>query len=391
VTTTSEINPTFDHTTSKEIQTSLAKSEALAKNAEILQNALAEADRRNRAGKDASDITTSLATAKAQIPLLTHDLHVLSAFVASDKETAIASGDLDYWSYIEERKKHPPISTGFGKLDTLLNGGFDPRTLVIILGAPGGGKTTFTNQMAVHAADNKRPVLYVTSEDIPMRLLSKTLARKGQIDYKDVLRGNADHVIRIKAAHNEYKQSTAAKLLYYLDATIGCDIETVKKRAIEIFDRHKANGEGIIVVDYLQRLARGQAAYKSGNGDVRQAVTILIEELKAMASDLNCCVIALSAQSRNSGYGAGSNSLTSAKESGDIEYTADVLMTIGEDDRVPAGPNLKSRVLHIAKNRQGEEGAIALDWFGSRQQFTVANAEPMMNDNTATNGRGKKR
>lgn len=387
---TTEINPTFDDTTTKEIASALSTAERTVKTAQDLHDALAAAKRRNEAGKDASEIEKELTTAKLQVSNITQQIQTITrVFPDQAPDKLIQSGMIDYEGYIETRKQHPPIPTGFKVLNDMLNGGLDPETLVIILGAPGGGKTTLTNQIAVHAADGGRPVLYVTSEDTPFRLYSKTLARQGQMNYKDVLRGKDEYKEKIKETLKLYKESNAAQLLYYLDATSGCEMATIREKATEVFNKHKDCGEGILVIDYLQRLARSQQTYKSGNGDVRMAVTMITEEIRSIASELKCTVIALAAQSRQSGYGT-ANSLTSAKESGDVEYTADVLITIGEDDnRPPVTPHLKSRVLHIAKNRQGEEGLISFDFYGARQQFTECTIQSISQSELAPNIRKK--
>jgi len=96
-------------------------------------------------------------------------------------------------------------------------------------------------------------------------------------------------------------------------------------------------------------------------------VTLLTEQLRAVAVDLDCTVIALASQNRMSGYN-GNNSLATAKESGDIEYTSDVIMALVKDEKHP-----KDRLLRIDKNRQGnvtDEHPLEFDWQPDRQMFT---------------------
>ena len=83
-------------------------------------------------------------------------------------------------------------------------------------------------------------------------------------------------------------------------------------------------------------------------------------------------MVAIASQNRG-GYTRGeSTSLASAKESGDIEYTADVMLALVEDkERKKTSPNLMPVALHVDKNRQGEKDIkIALDFYTKRQQFT---------------------
>jgi hypothetical protein len=88
---------------------------------------------------------------------------------------------------------------------------------------------------------------------------------------------------------------------------------------------------------------------------------------------------------RASGYHAGNSTIASAKESGDIDYTADVIAAIGEgideagNVMSEPAPGMRQWMLRIDKNRQGEttysKNHIYLDWWPARQQFTESRKE----------------
>jgi hypothetical protein len=84
----------------------------------------------------------------------------------------------------------------------------------------------------------------------------------------------------------------------------------------------------------------------------------------------------VASQNRASGYSAANSALASAKESGDIEYTADVIMALGEDtERRASASFLQPMLLRIDKNRQGsKERKLAFDFQGDRQLFTEVQA-----------------
>jgi len=287
----------------------------------------------------------------------------------------VPSGAIDYLALIRKAKETKMVGTGLPDLDAVLGGGLEPGRLMVLLGAPGGGKTTLVNQMAVHAADSGRAVLYVSSEDSPFTLLSKTLARQGKIPYTAVLKGDDDEMPRITEVLRTYQESKAARRLCYLDATMGVPFDKVKRGATDLFEQFKSDGNGILVIDYLQRLARAWALQQGSHQELRGLVSSVTERLRALASELCCTVLALAAQHRASGYDANKSALNTGKESGDIEYTADVLMSIGDDMReeriLPQG--LSAKILRVDKNRQGVAGdtcSIDLDWYGTYQQFT---------------------
>jgi replicative DNA helicase len=352
-----------DNTTESETSPAWAKIETV-------QNYLAKALRQHDGGKqiEADDILHKVEAMLAEKPAETEDKALPD----------IASGAIDYWAHVAKRKA--TVGTSIKGLDNILGGGLEPQRLMVLLGAPGGGKTTLANQIAVHAADSGRAVFYVTSEDIPFNLLAKTLARQSQTSYTAILKGYEDQRSRIEQALKTYQESQAATRLRYLDATMGTSLSTIRERAAAHFEQFKDGGNGILVIDYLQRIARSLSAYRDGRQDLRLAVTAISEELRSIATGLDCCVIALAAQSRASGYAAGNgaakNALASGKESGDIEYTADTVMAIVDDEqRKMQVPWLQAKVLRVDKNRQGPAGdncVLNLDWYAERQQFTEA-------------------
>lgn len=287
----------------------------------------------------------------------------------------IPSGMVDYLSQIKKRKAVPTVGTSLSELDTILGGGLEPQRLMVLLGAPGGGKTTLANQIACSAAMAGRPVLFVSSEEPPFSLLSKTLARIGKIPYSAVLKGYDDWMDKIREVLKTYQETPAAACLAYMDVTMGGSLEMIEKGAQQLFEQFKAAGNGILILDYLQNFARQILTYRNGKQDIRLAVTEISSRLRALAASLDCTVIALASQHRASQYDATKNALATGKESGDIEYTADVVMAIGDGSTAERTPpdGLTAKVLRVDKNRQGAAGdtcAIDLNWSGTYQEFT---------------------
>lgn len=284
---------------------------------------------------------------------------------------------LDYWNQVKKRTN--TATTGLKSLDDALSGGIEAERLVIALGAPNTGKTTLVHQIADRIADSGRPVLYVTSEDSPPALVAKTLARIGGIDYTPVLKGWDTHKLVINAAIQRQLGRVSSERLRYLDATNGVDMGIIKEKARIHFERYsdeqKGGGPGVLIVDYLQRIARAVKTKNNLTVDLREVVTRVAEELRGMAQELHCGVIAIASQNRG-GYTRGdSGSMASAKESGDIEYTADVMFALVEDkarEKEKRGvDHLKPITLWVDKNRQGKKDIkIELDFYSDRQQFT---------------------
>jgi circadian clock protein KaiC len=60
------------------------------------------------------------------------------------------------------------VSTGNQEADRILDGGFLPNSINIVMGEPGTGKTLFAEQLLFHNADGERPVLYLTTLSEPL-------------------------------------------------------------------------------------------------------------------------------------------------------------------------------------------------------------------------------
>jgi replicative DNA helicase len=252
---------------------------------------------------------------------------------------------------------------------------------MILLGAPGKGKTTLANQWAERVANGGRPVLYVTLEDPAFALLAKTMARVCELDYGDVLHGKKEAREKIDDALAKVASRRSSQRLLYWQPTGRLSLAEMEERARVHFARfgpQAGGGPGLLVLDYLQKAARSLVS-SGAQGELRLAVSALTDQLGGLAQALDCTVLAIGSQNR-SGYVNGNNGspLASAKESGDIEYGCDVLAAIIDDkNRALVTTGCKPVGLYVAKNRLGEsEWTLALDWMPVRQQFTETQVQP---------------
>ena len=63
------------------------------------------------------------------------------------------------------------VETGIEGLDTMLNGGFLPESMVLVRGAPGTGKTSLALQFLIHGATKQNePGLFISFEEFPESL-----------------------------------------------------------------------------------------------------------------------------------------------------------------------------------------------------------------------------
>lgn len=242
--------------------------------------------------------------------------------------------------------------------------GWRPGALYVVGARPGAGKTILGMQAAVHLAQHG-PVA-VNSLEMPVHEVHKRmLAHTAQVAIQ-----------RLDGAGEDVQP------LSDLDVTkIGKATDRLKELELSVDDRSSVTATAIraharavsrrgqlagVVVDYLQLLV-------AEPGDRRARHEIVADQsrqLKILAKDLNCPVIALSQLNRASETREGrAPTLADLRESGALEQDADVVILLhvpvdkAEDGmEVPLDHLLR---VTVAKNRHGPVGRLTLRRFGA--------------------------
>ena len=247
------------------------------------------------------------------------------------------------------------VTTGLTQLDNIL-GGFS-EGLYLLAGPPGMGKTTLALQVAA-AATKDVPVVIVTFEHAPANMTPKLLCARAGVNLRDVQRGYADLA---KLRHTAEAWTPVAQRLAVVEGSSQLTVAQVRAQARRAMRQHQAE-RCLIVVDYLQVWAK-VAEDLRGNFSVRERVDMLGGLLRELALGLRSPVLALASQNRsagNYGTGKGSAALDSLKESGDLEYAADVVLFLTEAQEHRATPPARAVELTVAKNRHGDTGKVGL-------------------------------
>ena len=247
------------------------------------------------------------------------------------------------------------LPTGIKRLDKFL-GGLQPG-LHLMAAEPGMGKTTLALEIAASIAGAGHPVFLVSFEETPAKLALKVVCQQANLDMKQFTDGYGDPA-ELKRAVGEYGSKLAG--LYLMDGTGKLTIAQVKARALQVMSRWRA-GRCLIIVDYIQRWASGRREFS----EFRHVVSGLVSDLRELSMRLDSPVLAISSQNRT---GQGSALLTSLKESGDLEYSADSALFLVDSGRVMTPPH-RSVDLVIGKNRYGDIGQIPLIFRPDRGRF----------------------
>jgi replicative DNA helicase len=243
-------------------------------------------------------------------------------------------------------------ATGFATLDNIL-GGLEAQRLTVLMAEPGAGKTTFSNQLAYTVAASGAPVLYVSFENTPAALTLRHLARLAGKSVTDVERGRIDPSALAPARR---RFDDAAASLYYVAGTKSTTVAAIRGHVERLRARHPDAGHPLVVIDYLQRLARAGSIGRAD--DARLRVGSISQELTDLARDTGAHVWAISSVNRGAyGKEKAKPTLASAKESGDIEFDADAALTLNKPEN-PALPPINKHefALSVVKHRHGESG-----------------------------------
>ncbi|WP_438952673.1 replicative DNA helicase [Porticoccus sp.] len=253
------------------------------------------------------------------------------------------------------------LSTGFADLDEKTSG-WQPSDLVIVAGRPSMGKTSFAMNMAEHAVlHQEKPVLVFSMEMPASQLIMRMMSSLGKIDQTKLRAGNLseDDWPRLSSAASRLKDRPL-----FIDDTPGITPMELRNRVRQVTREH--GQPGMVLVDYLQ-LMSGSVATENRTNEISQ----ISRELKNIAREFNCPVIALSQLSRNLESRPNKRPINSdLRESGAIEQDADVIVFIYRDEVYnEESPDKGVAEIIIGKQRNGPIGTCKLTFLGKYTRF----------------------
>jgi replicative DNA helicase len=303
-------------------------------------------------------VLAKVEAAAAQMRILIGEPVIPRVLIGSDLvDKVLADADMRVQTRIRTGKPCMGLSTSIVRLDELL-GGLEAG-LLILGGPPGMGKTSLALQIALNVA-RETPVVYVTFENSAFNLATKALAARAGVKPKDIRRGYADLDLLVRAAEDSRHVNNRVA---FAEGTSRFSIPEVRTIAREMMSRHNAQ-QCLIIIDYLQLAAKCSAEVRK-LPTLRERVETMGARLRELAMEMNSPILCLSSQNRASGNYSkdqGSAALDSLKESGDLEYGADVVLfltgTAAAERLVPFSN--RALDLTIAKHRNGEVGRIEM-------------------------------
>lgn len=242
----------------------------------------------------------------------------VSDYLGSD----LFNEDIEYFRKYKNRK------TGFQNIDKYLT--LYPG-LACLTGATSLGKTSFCVQLADQLIDKGESVIYFTLEQLPIEIVTKSLARgyylRSGFNLKnnDIKEGAFDD--RLNATKAEYMKK--ADKFEIVSSDFNMTVDQIIKYVTDYIER--TGVKPIVFVDYLQIIAAPEDNPKI---DDRSRIDDAIKKLKKLSREKELFILAISSMARNSYR----EKLDEAafKSTGLIEYSCDYLfglqLSILEED-----------------------------------------------------------
>lgn len=219
---------------------------------------------------------------------------------------------------IDEMKDFQYRKTGFKNLDKELKGLYPG--LFVLGGISSVGKTTFAHHLADNLAKSDEHVIFFSLEQSTLEMVSKSIARETALN--NINNAYSSRSIRIGEKNEQINKAietykNISDRVNIVEGNFNTDVITIRNYVEQYIQFNQV--KPVVFVDYLQIIP----ALDERMSD-KQRVDKNVTELKRLSRDLNISLFVISSLNRG-------NYLTpidfeSFKESGGIEYSADVVI-----------------------------------------------------------------
>lgn len=258
------------------------------------------------------------------------------------------------------------IKTGLENVDRQIIG-FEPTQLIILGARPGAGKTAIALNMMYNIARNGYPVTFFSLETTDQKILERLISSTSNVpslkivQKTDITDGEANRVMKSVDTINGFHE-TGFEIVDKGYVTQ----QDVRQATMKQYDKPH-----VVFIDYLQLLNSDKPQQER-----RLEVDKISRDLKLIAKENNCVIIALSQLSR----GVESRQdkrpmLSDLRESGGIEQDANMVMFLYREDYYDESLQDKETGIsevecNVAKNRDGMVGMVPLNFHKFTQKFT---------------------
>lgn len=248
-------------------------------------------------------------------------------------------------------------------LTDIVTGGLLPADLMLVVGEPSVGKSTFVHQIADHTAQFGHGVLIFTTETRDRNFAARQLAPRAGVASRDLISGNMDDTGWMRVLQNVEKVRRPGVMI---------DSDTYDAQAFErriqqsrLALERRGMELRLVVFDFLQQFR--DSRYK----EKRLEVGAVIYHIRELMVRYGIAGIVVSELAKSSYANGGKVHIFGSKESGSIEYAATVGVALYRNDE-------QRVVCDVQKNKDGKRASFILPaladnaaWFGSPKPYKV--------------------
>ena len=256
------------------------------------------------------------------------------------------------------------IETGYVLLDRMTNG-FQRGDLIILAARPAMGKSALALNFAAQVAKRNEGAVAIFSLEMPSDSMMKRLMSCESQVYSDKLRSGKLTNEEMSRLYEAGSHLSERKI--YIDDTSSIKVSQIFSKCRKL---KSENGSiSLVVIDYLQLITGTRADSR------QQEVSDISRNLKILAKEMECPVIALSQLSRKVEERTDHEpQLSDLRESGSIEQDADIVMFLYRSNYYDKDKESQEETevvdLSLAKHRNGGIGKIQLAFEKNISRFT---------------------
>ena len=247
-----------------------------------------------------------------------------------------------------------PYTTGLHFLDDVLNGGVMKQTLTMLIAAPGTGKTTLLQQAAEELAASGTPVIYLNLEMSQEQMLAKAIS--GRLAKRGI-HLTANRIMQGYSWTEQDRENITKELTLYRNSSfnniryvgeIGSDLDTILEYITAAGKAAQGKGQAapVVVLDYLHLVTSGKRI------EAQELIKQTVTGLKRYAIDYDTFVFAISAAGLEA-MKAGELTMNSGRDSSNIEYTADNVLTLEREEQQEEASDWQTMTIKAVKARYG--------------------------------------
>jgi replicative DNA helicase len=250
------------------------------------------------------------------------------------------------------------LPTGFPELDRALGGGITVPSIVVLGAKPKCGKSTIVATLADNVVTNGGYAYVLDLENGIDRFLRRLMCRRSLVNPEHLDRDNFVPPDPWRETENEVLKGALGERLF-IDDTRRMPASSLERNIADVSARAEQDGKQfLIILDSLQKLPVENLS------DRRAGIDRWMRWLEGIRDKYRATILLTSELKRPQQGQEYKPSEIALKESGDIEYTADLVLSLDrkmKDDEYAAedGEKAPPATMKIIFNRDGRTGIVA--------------------------------